>query len=227
MDKKTLYQNVRKAYRLVYEVQDSIVEIVEYIRARIRHEDYAGKQLFSAALAKRNNLDSEYDADKKIGEGMWSWDYFPTFMYMYFFVLPPMEDKNCHFSILQVMDDGFKDLPPNNSPPSTKNFNLPVDSESYLLFSFSIFKKRNERIWFDHNEIEPIDDEVIEIIRISEKIQDRESYIVGTADNCFIVMKRSIESIGNKDEAAEALQSFAKLILEKTGYQLLIEELQA
>ena len=52
MDRKELYQNVRKAYRLAYEVQDSIIEIVEYIRARIRYSKIAGKQLFSASIER-------------------------------------------------------------------------------------------------------------------------------------------------------------------------------
>lgn len=140
MDRKELYLNARKAYRLVYEVQDSIVEIVEYIRARIDYIDCAGKPLFSNALGKRKGIDENYVNDN-IGNGMWSWDYFPTFMYMYYFLTPPTETEHCCFSIIQVMDDGFSKLPDTAAPPSTKDFGDPTDSKSYLLFAFSIWKK--------------------------------------------------------------------------------------
>jgi hypothetical protein len=225
MDRKELYQNVRKAYRLAYEVQDSIVEMVEYIRGRIRYEDCAGKPLFSNSLAKRKNVEEGYVTDN-IGGGMWSWDYFPTFMYMYYFTGIPSETRYSCFSIVQVMDDGFTKAPGKTSSPSTKNFGGITQAESYLLLAFSIWNKKNRAIWFEYNGAEPIDDEMGEIMRISDEISldGNKPYIVRTPESTFITVRISLEAIGSKEEADQALQDFARLVQDRTGYQLLVEE---
>ena len=227
MDRKELYLNVRKAYRLVYEVQDSIIDMVEYIREKILHEDCAGKQLFSDAIAKRKNVSKGYVTDN-IGMGMWSWDYFPTFMYMYYFTGISTVTQCSSFSIVQVMDDGFISAFNKNNPPSTRDFRGITDSESYFLLAYSIWEIDQRPIWFEYNGTEPIDDEMGEIMRISEEIEKKNNhpYIVKTdnGDRCFIVKKISAESLGSKAEVDRVLQDFAKLVLDKTGYQLLVEE---
>jgi len=227
MDRKELYQNVRKAYRLAYEVQDSIVETVEYIRGRIRYSACAGSQLFSKPIEKYKSLVGE-EADQKFGEGRWSWDFFPTYMYMYYFEGKPTDTHDCCFSIVQVMDDGFTGLPKTKTAPSTGSFKSPVDSESYLLFAFSIWKD-HDFIWFYRNENRiKLDDEKTEILRISKSIKDNqyEPYIASNDASTFIVKMISLEAIGSKEEADKALHDFAKLVQDKTGYQLLIEERQ-
>ncbi len=226
MDRKELYQNVRKAYRLAYEVQDSIVSMVEYIRhSKIKYDDCAGKPLFSKAIAKRKNVEDGYVTDN-IGQDMWSWDYFPTYMYMYYFTLPQTDTQYCYFSIVQVMDDGFIGAPDEESAPSTKDFSDITDSESYFLFCFSITKKDQRATWFEFSGTEPIDDERKEIIRISEEIKNKgnEPYIVNTATGSFIVVKINAESIGCKEEAAKTFQNFSELVYSRTGYQLLVDE---
>lgn len=128
MDRKELFMNVRKAYRLAYEVQDSIVGTVEYIRDRIRYTACAGSQLFSDPIEKyKSAIDGE--ADQKFGKDSWgkkgSWKYLPTYMYMYYFQCKPTETQNCCFAIVQVMDDGFAELPETNASPSTEFFKSP------------------------------------------------------------------------------------------------------
>jgi len=227
MDRKELYLNVRKAYRLVYEVQDSIVEMIEYIRARIKHNDCAGKQLFSDPIAKRRLKDDDY-ADQYIGQGTWSWDYFLTYMYTYYFTGIPTETQYCCFSVIQVMDDGFVGAPAKDSAPSTKDFCDAADSESYLLFAFSIWKKDQRAIWFDYDGTEQIENEKEEIMRISDEIKQNGygSYIVNTSDYCFIVKRINLESIGSKPETDQVLSDFDTLVFEKTGYHLLVDDQQ-
>lgn len=225
MDRKELYQNVRKAYRLAYEVQDSIIEIVEYIRARIRYTACAGSQLFSEPIEKYKSAVDGY-ADQKFGDSRWSWDYFPTYMYMYYFAGIPTANQHSCFSIIQVMDDGFTGVTQKNTAPSTENFKKPVDSESYLLFAFSIWKDQ-DYIWFNRDEKRnEINDEKPEVIRISEAIKDNgyEPYVASNDDSTFVVTRINLESIGSKQEADRVLHDFAKLVQDKTGYQLLIEE---
>ncbi|NCB66979.1 MAG: hypothetical protein EOM48_12565 [Bacilli bacterium] len=226
MDRKELYQNVRKAYRLAYEVQDSIIEIVEYIRARIRYSKIAGKQLFSASIERHIPALDDY-ADQKYLGYQWSWDYFPTYMYTYYFVMAPKENRAACFSIVQVMDDGFVDTPDEDTSPSTKDFKKPDESESYLLFAFSIWKD-HDFIWFTQDEMKKvhIKDERNEILRISETIKDNqyEPYVANNDASTFIVKRISLEAIGSKAEADQALQDFARLVQDWTGYQLLVDD---
>jgi hypothetical protein len=229
MDRKELYLNVRKAYRLAYEVQDSIVDMVEYIRERIHREKSAGKPLFSYPIETCRIPEDDY-ANHNIGYGMWSWDYFPTYMYTYYFTLQPTETQYCCFSIIQVMDDGFIITPDEDSAPSTKGFKDPADSESYLLFAFSIWEKTRTYIWFNRDEkgSDHVKDERAEIIRISETIKGdgNKPYVVSNTDSTFVVTRMNLESFGSKTEADRVLQDFAKLVQGKTGYQLLIDETQ-
>jgi hypothetical protein len=225
MDRKELYQNVRKAYRLAYEVQDSIIAIVEHIRTKIRYSEIAGKQLFSASIEKHIPA-LDYYADQKYLGYQWSWDYFPTYMYLYYFSGIPTETKYSCFSIVQVMDDGFIKLLDKNTSPSTKDFLEIADSESYLLINYSSCDKRHRATWFDYDGKNQIDDIRKEIVRINEIIKGNgtNTYVEGDGGDIFIVKRISLEAIGSKEEADRVLHDFAKLVLDKTGYQLLLEE---
>lgn len=225
MDRKELYLNVRKAFRLVYEVQDSIFGMVEYIGSKIKHDKYAGAQLFADQIVNYKPKIDEY-ADQRFGGKTWTWAFFPTFMYIYYFQGKNKGVQKSSFSIVQVIDDGcFKALG-NTSIPSTKDFKKPEDSESYLLFAFSIWKD-NDYIWFYRNEKREELDEREGILKISESIKNNrnEPYVVSNDNtSSFIVKRVNLESIGSKEEADQVLQDFAKLVLDKTGYQLLLED---
>lgn len=225
MDRKELYQNVRKAYRLAYEVQHSIVEMVDYIRTRIKTVDYAGKQVFSDPLSKRKGVEEGYVTDY-IGTDMWSWDYFPTYMYMYYFTGIPTETKYSCFSIVQVMDDGFLGTTNVDSAPETKDFNTPAESESYVLLSFAIWNKNRRAIWFEYDGTDVIQDEKAEIMRISQVLKGNEGkpYVKKVPDAAFVVSRINLESMCSKAEVDHVLQAFADLVEQETGYQILLDE---
>lgn len=230
MDRKELYQNVRKAFRLAYEVQDSIIEMVEYIRTRIRSTACAGGQLFSAPIETcKPELDE--GVNQKIGSDSWgkqgNWKYFPTFMYMYYFECKPAETQKCCFAIIQVIDDGIaKPLNEKHTTLSTASLKNPADSESYLLFSFSIWKD-HDFIWFYRNEERnELSNTETEIFRIGETIKSNgyKPYVVSNDASTFVVTRINLESIWSKQETDHFLQDFAKLVHERTGYQILIED---
>lgn len=227
MDRKELYQNVRTAYRLAYEVQHSIVEIVDYIRTRIKTVDHAGKQVFSNPILKRRGVEDGYVTDY-FGADMWSWDYFPTYMYMYYFTGIPTETKYNCFSIVQVMDDGFLGYADVDSEPETKDFNTPAESESYVLLSFAIWNKNRRAIWFEYDGTDVIQDEKAEIMRISQVLKGNggEPYVKRVPDAAFVVNRINLESMCSKAEVDHILQAFADLVKEETGYLLLLDETQ-
>ena len=225
MHTKELYQNVRKAYRLAYEVQHSIVEMIDYIRTRIKTIDYAGKQVFSDPLAKHRGVDEGYVTDY-IGTDIWSWDYFPTFMYMYYFKCKPTETQNSCFAIIQIMDDGFTKIEQGGFPLITENFKDPADSESYVLLSFAIWNNKRRAIWFEHNGKDEIKDEKAEIMRISQAIKGNggEPYVKKVPDAAFVVGRTNLESMCSTAEVDDVLHAFADLVKLETGYQILLDE---
>jgi hypothetical protein len=225
MDRKELYQNVRKAYRLAYEVQHSIVEMVDYIRTRIKYSEIAGKQLFSASIGRHIPALDDY-ADQKFTGCLRSWDYFPTYMYMYYFTGIPTETKYSCFSIVQVMDDGFLGTTNVDSAPETKDFNTPAESESYVLLSFAIWNKNRRAIWFEYDGTDVIQDEKAEIMRISQVLKGNggEPYVKKVPDAAFVVSRINLESMCSKAEVDHVLQAFADLVEQETGYQILLDE---
>lgn len=116
------YENVRKAYRLIYEVQDSTLCTIKSLAENIDYDAKYGSQGFSDSL-KRSN-EPIWD--------IWAWDYIPSFSYQYYFYLKNSFDI---FSIIQVMDDGFTNPGLNvniGSSPSTEQFNAAIDSKSQV-----------------------------------------------------------------------------------------------
>ena len=224
---KDVYENVRKAYRLIYDVQDSLVEMVEYIRSRIRYIDCAGQQLFSDPISNRKSDVDGSGAKQNFGQGMWSWDYLPSYMYMYYFQTPSDGDRNACFNIVQVMDDGAEmDL--DAVPPSPANFRNVKDSESYVLLAFSIWKNDHRAIWFDGPEDEGNKDIRNEVFRLADQIKRDGTPLVITSDgypeDYFIIMKKNLESVGNKEETDDILQKFCQFVETKTSYSLLLKE---
>lgn len=247
MNRKELYQNVRKAYRLAYEVQDGIVETVEYIHSHIQSVKWGGKQIFSNKIDIQKPSVDDY-VNEKFGQGMWSWDYFPTYMYMYYFSMKkPSDHQKCCFSIVQVMDDGFDGCPKNKKPLDTNTFTSPEESHSFLQFAFAI-KNTSEtdwRMWYNGGAELLV--EADEIIRISKEIESKkivqrkttsekttseeikiednekkEAYYIKSdgKGNNFVVMQFSLENIGNREEADAALDRFNEVVVKETRYKL-------
>lgn len=227
IDRKEVYKNVRRAYRLLYEVQDSLVEMVEYIRSRIRYVDCAGRQIFSAPISNRKSDVDNSGAKQNFGQGMWSWDYLPAYMYLYYFQTPSDGDRNTCFNIVQVMDDGAeKEL--RAVPPSPSKFRSVNDSESYVLLAFSIWKNNHRAIWFDGSEDEGDKDIRNEVFRLADNVRKEDGTLIITSErhpeDYFIIMKINLESLGNREEAAKILHEFAQFVKSTTGYFLLPEE---
>ena len=224
MDKELL-KNIRKAYRLLYNVQESIVDFAEYIKEKINCEGqkYAGNQLFSSRISTRRSYIDGYN--DKFGEGMWAWDYFPSYMYMYYFELRAHYKDHACFAVIQIMDDGsFNTNNAGEDSPSTKDFKKVEKSDSYLLLAFAKWGEKNNRIWFNYDG-QSKTDEKQEIIRIAREIEkNKEAYFNNQDHPTFIVKRIEFEEIEDSKKAQSALSSFAKFVEEKTEYHMLVDE---
>lgn len=229
MDRKILFENVRKAYRLLFEVQDSIVELVEYIKSRIRFDDCAARQIFSDPISPRKSDIDGSGTKSYFGGGMWSWDYFPSLMYMYYFKTPSYGNLESCFNVIQVMDDGAKYANFDSGIVPTPAKFLEVEkSQSYMLFTFSLWENAH-KIWENgslkvRNKTRIVRDEIFKKTSLIEK-GDNPLEITNNEypHDYFIIKKINMYDIGNKEEADEALTAFASDIKRITGYSLLSE----
>lgn len=217
-----LLKNIRKAYRLLYNIQESLVAFAEYIKEIIDHEEekYVGNQLYSSRIATRkSNIDGYND---KFGEGMWAWDYFPSYMYMYYFRLRAHDKDQACFAVIQIMDDGsFNTNNSGEASPAPQNFKKVEESDSYLLFAFAKWSEENNKIWFNYDG-QNMTNEKDEIIRIAREIgKIKKEYFDNQDHPSFIVRKIEFEEIENENKAQSALKNFAKLVEEKTKYKFL------
>lgn len=223
MSHSELGKNIRKAYRLLYLVQNSLVDFVDYCKDKIDYKYARGKQLFSSAIEKYKTPIG--DRSDKFGDGMWAWDYFPTYMYEYYFSLRNIEEKSACFAIIQVMDDGSFHLKYNNAPNPVA-FKDEEESRSYLLFAFSIWDDNNKQLWFD-NYKEEIDGELSGIIQIIETIDksNKNTFSWPTEENpSFVIMRVEFDKIEEETKVNSVLESFKRLIEDNCRYNYFLKK---
>ena len=78
-------KKAREAYRFLFSMQKFLVDSVEQIMATINYNRKSGMQMFSDKIS--TTKPALNDCINKFGDGMWAWDYFPAYMYMYYFEL--------------------------------------------------------------------------------------------------------------------------------------------
>lgn len=221
IDSNAFGVNVRTAYRLLYEVQKSILDAILYIRTRLQFSDSAGTNLFSDTLEKRKPALDEW-ANIKIDPSKWAWDYFNGYMMDYYFSSCP--DKPSCLSITQVMDDGFgqvKKIP--SAILDTSQFTSVEEAKSFLLFTFGFFSETDQNVLWYYN------------ITDSKEIRDGVFYIANqideSADGVFdisdegrgrlICWKVGLEAFANKDAVDSTLEQFNDIVKVRTGKCLL------
>lgn len=142
LNKKEIYENVRKAYRLLTEVQESVAGIIKHIESKLHNtqifcntNNYNTYQLCTPAY---------YDPLKG-----WSWESFPPLIHIFSYYSKDLSFKPSEkdidnsretsrkvFSIVQIMDDGFIIDNASISLPRTNKFTPPEDSHSYLMMVY-------------------------------------------------------------------------------------------
>lgn len=106
MNIETDLLQVRKAYRLLYDYQARILDLVSYCGSRMKFSYYGGYSQFSNSTPKNG----------KGALGLWSWDWLNMYCYQFKFKTQNLGESKLDLSIFIVSDDGFF-----NSSSSTKS----------------------------------------------------------------------------------------------------------
>lgn len=217
-----LFENARKAYRLLYEIQDSIISFVEYFREKMDCNEWAGKQMFSSPISHKRPAVDEYASDY-FGSWMWSWDYFPSYIYMYYFALNKQtttgELNNC-LAIIPVMDSGCENSVGKDEVPNTQVFKSTGESESYCLLAYALYKD-DQSIWLDNGGVSDLQG----IVNIAKEIRanNGKPHVI-TKDGMYLyVEKVGMNVIIDKDKADEVISNFTEHVKEQTGYKIIKE----
>ena len=97
---KDILLNVRKAYRLLFEYQTKILNLVKYIGNYFGYSEATGNPKFSKDCPKKN---SKIDFDD------WAWDWLIMYDYDFHFSSKRINDYNITFSVRIISDTGYYD----------------------------------------------------------------------------------------------------------------------
>lgn len=216
MTSEKLFLNVRRAYRLLYEVQDSARKVANYYSSKLDFIDYAGLQLFSNFPEKKKPSLDDY-ADIKVYSDKWTWDLFPCYMFEYYFA---SKDGYKCMSMVCVMDDGAFNA---KNILDTSTY-IPVeDSSSYILLTYAKYRgTESNRIWY-YNLYSDISESRDAVFKLGKNLKD-------TADGLFernnekghlITVRYPMDLLMNQHKSESALEEFAEIIKKHLGDSIL------
>lgn len=121
---ESTFEDVRKAYRLLYIYQNRVLDIIKHIGSLISKEYYGGWSKFSKSSP--NSGQGKLDSD--------AWDWLNMYSYDFYF---EMDHKNkVEFSIWLVSDTGYYDNATlnNGNKKELGTFSSVEDAETRLIF---------------------------------------------------------------------------------------------
>ena len=118
-------QEVRKAYRLIYDYQSRVLDLMSYIEKKINFNFDSGWPLFSNAAPRKGSgkLDN------------WAWDWLNMYYYHFFFGELKVKSDILRFGIVHMADSGYFDFSSDKkNKAELKNYKPIKESKSKLIF---------------------------------------------------------------------------------------------
>ena len=158
--------NLRSAMRLVYEYQQHMLRIAEFIR---KQTDFPEIQQGALWYADGFSYGYRYHDHNKwyveITTNMWPWEFLPGYSFEYHLGSKQLTLKNgkkltAELSLLQISDDGSyvadfdkrehaRDI--SNDSPQPVSFDSPEKSNSWLAFYVDIYSGDKPQLWLKEN----------------------------------------------------------------------------
>ena len=206
--------HIRSAYRLIFEHQKRVLNIIDYIKDQLGLKGDGGNKYFSDPIASKRG---DYP-HLKIVSGMWAWDF--IFSYCFEFYLGHQDyefegqNYNYEISIIQVSDTGFWDSDDDfKTELDTKTFQDVKKAESCFVFIFEIKLKEIESYWSSK---EKLGVELYEFLGSQEKEK-----VIDTSENKsfhsrFLMIRRSMSDFLDQKSTDKALEDFKEYITIQT-----------
>lgn len=211
--------DVRKAYRLLFEHQSRIIQLIEYIKDAYGMKGDGGNKFFSDPLwPKKNDYPQLWTKS-----GMWAWDFFYSYLFEFYFGYDECKtDRNKEFnlSVVEVCDTGYWDSTNIEKVHDRINTFAPEeDSSSCLIFVFECIDKSKKQYHWESKE--KLGEELYRFLSSGEK-----QYILDTrGNNSFILVRFDMADFINHQAVNKILSEFHNLVEQKTGIQLLVRDL--
>lgn len=211
------FVDVRRAFRLIYQLQTRIRDIVFYIKEQTPYESCVGIKRFSNEINNRKHALDNY-AKLKVFKDMWGWDFIYGYLFEFYLGNLEIGKKWTSMSIIQVSDDGFA-ISNNENKRETKisTFESPEDSHSCLLFVFATADKPENFIWLGSNTDIEEQQYINEFLASNSdnRIEDGEKGAV------FIIKKYQMERFSSQTETDMVLRDFSELVDKKCNIRIL------
>lgn len=212
---KKTFIDVRRAFRLIYELQRRINDIVYYIKEQTYFENCVGIKRFSREISNRKQALDDY-AKLKLFKDMWAWDFIYGYQFEFYFGNLQIDNLWASMSVLQISDDGFAiSKKGNKEETETSTFESAENSESYFLFMISCAEKVDNFIWLKNNDIE--DEQYIDYFLSS----GNEFQIEHDGQAKFIIKKYPMERFSTQSDTDFILNDFADLVYKECGIKIL------
>lgn len=116
---------VRKAYRLLFDYQSRILDLMSFIERKIQFNFQSGWPLYSEASPKPG----------KIYLDQWSWDWLNMYYYQFYFGEKKTNENTIYFGIVHMADSGFFENKNNHDEKiNLKKYKKVEESKSKLIF---------------------------------------------------------------------------------------------
>lgn len=205
-----VFTDVRIAFRLLYQYQNRVLNIINYIREQTPFTDMWGGKWFSNPIRTRKSPDKDY-ANLNIWKDMWSWDFLYGYMFDYYFGSTKIKKKDIEMSIMQVSDDGyFLSNVSSASLTDLSTFADAEDSHSYIVLNVGWDKWMSD----DKN-----DDDLWAFM--CDFFANKDDCKVIKEKNCFFITKRyQMQKFVNQDATDIIIRDYGKLVYDTVGIKL-------
>lgn len=212
----SLFADIRTAHRLIYEYQKRVLDLVFYIKGKLKFPGkVGGYKRFSNTIGTTRAYRKSYEkANLDISNTMWAWDF--LYSYMMEFNLGEIEESKRAFSmsIIEISDTGYySSHQQNRDRQDIQTFANVEDSSTMLIFVFETIKKNKKtyQLWDTSDE------------KIREWILSTKTCLKNKCndDDVFGAMKVPMHRLTNKEDADIVISEFNDFVKETTGIELI------
>lgn len=220
-----VFEDVRRAFRLLNRYQYRILDIIDYIREQAGFSViYGKKDWYSNEIGQNRQTEDSY-AHLSIFKGMWGLDFLYNHFFEFYFGDDPKSIGNqykAQMSVFQVSDDGyFASHTEKKCMINVDSLASPQESHSYLVFNVSLYRDQKEQLWLNGNSKEEWKDFLTKFLE-SVKQESIEKKIGEGGFN--ILKKYPMQQFANQASTDEVIRDFATIVFEKTNGGKLFKE---
>lgn len=225
-----VFEDVRRAFRLLNRYQYRILDIIDYIREQAGFSDiYGKKDWYSNEIGQNRQTEDSY-AHLRIFKGMWGLDFLYNHFFEFYFGDDPKSIGNqykAQMSVFQVSDDGyFASHTEKKCMINVDSLASPQESHSYLVFNVSLYRDQKEYLWLNGNSKEEWKDFLTKFL---ESVEQESIVKIGEGEKIgeggFNILKKyPMQQFANQASTDETIRDFATIVFEKTNGGKLFKE---